>query len=299
MQTNIKQLLSRGGFIILNKRIIKELGLDVGVLLCYMIDKWGYFNNKEFYYTHENIKEDTGLGDFAVRKSVKILTEKGILINKGFKGRPPKQYYDLDLKVIESLFDDQSCVSIAKTNPLKIKPLENLTLRKTNPLEIKGLENDRVKPLQNQRVIYNNTKNINNTKEKENIFINKNIKEKENISDKDFDYLNTFEVDEELIKQLQTKNIDFGLLAVFILNRRKLKRPMTSYALKLLINKLLEFINPNVCLKNSIENGWLSVFESNNKQNIKPVNPVDDDDKIKQDILDSVLHYNDRFISNE
>lgn len=59
--------------------------------------------------------------------------------------------------------------------------------------------------------------------------------------------------------------IDEELFNDFLIMRKKLKAPNTQRAIKLLINKLNDFIskghNPNDILQTSYENGWKSFFE--------------------------------------
>jgi hypothetical protein len=59
--------------------------------------------------------------------------------------------------------------------------------------------------------------------------------------------------------------INPDVFSEYIKHRRNLKKPMTEHAKKLLIKKLLKFEqsghNPNAVLNQSIENGWIGVFE--------------------------------------
>ena len=59
--------------------------------------------------------------------------------------------------------------------------------------------------------------------------------------------------------------LDTGLWEAFKDHRCNLKKPISEYGEKLLFSKLEKFkergIDPNACLKETIENGWQGVFE--------------------------------------
>lgn len=106
---NLKNLVANtigmGGFIIVNKALIKYFGEnDTPIALSFIIDKWKYFECEDFYYKISDLMEDCQLSERKAQSSIKKLIEMGILVKKGFIGLPPKQYYNINTdKLIEIL----------------------------------------------------------------------------------------------------------------------------------------------------------------------------------------------------
>lgn len=96
------RLLSSSNYIIVNKDLIKVLGLNEAVILGELCSEYTHWENtnqlKEggyFYSTRENIEEQTGINPHFQRITMKNLEEKGILISKRM-GIPCKKYYKLN-----------------------------------------------------------------------------------------------------------------------------------------------------------------------------------------------------------
>ena len=161
----ISSVLGQNGFIMLNKSLIKYFeSLDLACVLSFLIDKSKLFNFEDFYYTIENLKDDTSLSERALRLCLKRLIDENILIKKEFAGLPPKQYYNLNYERVITIISDN------------INTLKNDS---DNPCTF-----DRVKPVKNASVhtIYNNNKDnknkVINNKDKKNIkksFENQNL----------------------------------------------------------------------------------------------------------------------------
>lgn len=97
----ISKLLSTDGYIIVNKALIKRVGLNAAVLLGELCAEYNYWESAGeliddmFYSTRENIEENTGLTDYMQREAMKILQNLQLLtIVK--QGMPAKNYYKLD-----------------------------------------------------------------------------------------------------------------------------------------------------------------------------------------------------------
>ena len=97
----ILELLSQDGYYTLNKKLVKLIGLENSFLLSFFIDKYKFFK-EEFFYTKENILNDTRLTEYSLNSSLKFLRDNNlILIIK--KGCPARNYYDINFKIIEEL----------------------------------------------------------------------------------------------------------------------------------------------------------------------------------------------------
>lgn len=105
----ISNLLSSSSYIIVNKNLIKLLGINETILLgelCSECNYWESINRLEdgyFYSTRENIEENTGLSAHNQRMALKTLENKEIISMKQ-KGIPCKTYYRINEdKIIEHL----------------------------------------------------------------------------------------------------------------------------------------------------------------------------------------------------
>ena len=79
-------LLANNGYIIVNKAIIKKIGLHEAIILGELCSEYAYWekNNKldngYFYSTRENIEENTGLTPYQQRISLAKLEKMGIVL---------------------------------------------------------------------------------------------------------------------------------------------------------------------------------------------------------------------------
>ena len=190
MKNLISNVLGINNFVILNKAVIKALGMHEAVALGFLIDKWAYFQHADFYYTIQDLSNDTDLSERECRNIMRKLMDKGILIKRAFEGIPPKQYYNINQNAIIDILKNSMP---KKEKPTLENPTKDLTLADSNPFR-----NDTFNPCKSDMDIYinnkvSNNKDINNTekekikKEKEltdSLFASFNI-EKEN-ADSDF-----------------------------------------------------------------------------------------------------------------
>ena len=173
MKNLISNALGINGFVILNKAVIKALGMHEAVALGFLIDKWAYFQHADFYYTIQDLSNDTDLSERECRNIMRKLMDKGILIKRAFEGIPPKQYYNINQNAIIDILKNPMP---KKEKPTLENPTKDLTLADSNPFRndtFNPCKNDRVNTCKNDSDIYNNNKvsnnkDINNT-EKEKI----------------------------------------------------------------------------------------------------------------------------------
>ena len=92
--------LAQDNYIIVNKTLISEIGLENAVMLGAMCGYQRYFKNDFFYREQNKMIEDTGLTEYSVRKSIKELVEMEYLIAEK-KGMPAKVYYKVNLLKFE------------------------------------------------------------------------------------------------------------------------------------------------------------------------------------------------------
>lgn len=131
METNISVLneLLGKGFWLVNKRLVKTIGLEETLLLSDLLAKYTYFSDKNeldrngfFFNTRENIEEDTTLTPYQQRKAITKLKKLGLVKTKE-QGLPKKTYYKIDIQKVYDLLLKDLTTSSEKTSPLDVKKL--------------------------------------------------------------------------------------------------------------------------------------------------------------------------------
>lgn len=160
---SVLEFIASSNYIVLNKQLIKEIGIEESLLLGELASEYDYWQKRGelvdgyFYSTIENVEENTTLNSYKQRKALKNLQEKN-LIDIKLKGMPAKRY----IKIFE-----EQVVKILNINKLK-----NYTSRclKFTHQDVKNLN------INNNKI--NNNKINNNNNKNNNIIINNNIIEK-------------------------------------------------------------------------------------------------------------------------
>ena len=154
----LKQLLMSSSYFVLNKQMVKVIGIEAGFLLTTLIEASDGLANEDgwFYKTSPSLEEETGLSNHKQSKIIEELTKLGILEQEN-KGMPMKRYFRINFNKIEELV-------------FKIQDLKN---SKPNIEENKkqGFKNFESKDLKNSNAciekISNNKEYINNNLNKE------------------------------------------------------------------------------------------------------------------------------------
>lgn len=107
---SILNLIASNNFIVVNKTIIKALGLDEAVILGELASEYMYWKNQGrlidgyFFSTIENIEENTTLTAHKQREALKHLQEIEI-VDVQRKGLPAKRYIRIDEKRLMEILD--------------------------------------------------------------------------------------------------------------------------------------------------------------------------------------------------
>ena len=138
----MKHLLSSTAFLILNKKLAKQVGLNAAVLLADLISKEEYFIQHDnydgwFFNTEANIEEDTTLNAYNQRKCIKILKEKGFIKVKR-KGIPAKQYFKINEEQVLQNLNNLSFKNSTTINNNKQTIINNKYFKKPSILEIEN-----------------------------------------------------------------------------------------------------------------------------------------------------------------
>lgn len=103
-RNSIKQLLMSSNYFILNKQLVKALGIETAFLLSALVEADDQLADEEgwFYQTSKTIEDITGLSNYKQSLGIEKLIDLGILeqINKGI---PMKRYFKISYEKIQKL----------------------------------------------------------------------------------------------------------------------------------------------------------------------------------------------------
>ncbi|MEE3744599.1 hypothetical protein [Campylobacter porcelli] len=172
----ITKSLKSSGYIVLNKHLMRILGVNKTIILSLFIDKADYYDNQMFFYTIEDISEALGGGmsEREIRATIKSLIDENLVIDKGMLGIPAKRFFMINEIKISELFDNPSPSKIDNPSPSKNDRARAVKNDSANPSKI-----DRANIIINSKsLLLNNTNphitNPNNTNPK--IIKEKNLK---------------------------------------------------------------------------------------------------------------------------
>lgn len=115
----IIDLLRSDGSVIVNKRLIRAIGLKEAILYSELVSKAAYFNEKKkltpdgfFFNTSENLRKDTGLTEYSQNQAIRNLKELG-LIDYSLQGLPATKHFKIaaDKKKLQQIMDTPKQVS--------------------------------------------------------------------------------------------------------------------------------------------------------------------------------------------
>lgn len=155
----IIDLLANNGYIVLNKTVMKVIGLHEAILLGELCSEYVYWRKKDeledgyFYSTRENIEEQTMLSVYQQRKAIKNLKKKGILETKEF-GMPLKTWYFINEEKLYKIVAESGLKSSSvKTAHQDVKKLHDKTLKNLTSSSVETTQHDV------QKLHTNNNKN--------------------------------------------------------------------------------------------------------------------------------------------
>lgn len=222
---NIISLLSSDNYIVINRDMLKEYGINVTLMIGELASEYNYYDKNGklddgmFFSTIENISEKTGLSKYQQAEALKTLDEMGI-VKTIVKGIPAKRFFKLDVEKLEKQIANSSTSSCQKTGKLDGEKLE--------------------------------TKNNNKT------VINNSNKKK--VSKK-------VSYDEQITAYTENEELQ-NTLKAFIQMRSMIKKPLTDYAMRLMLNNLNKLANDDntkiAILNQSIMHNWQGVFPLKN-----------------------------------
>tara|TARA_R100001443_G_scaffold106060_1_gene115303 strand:- start:41 stop:658 length:618 start_codon:yes stop_codon:yes gene_type:complete len=130
----MKHLLSSTAFIVLNKELAKQVGINAATLLADLISKEEYFltngmSDGWFFNTEANIEKDTTLTPYQQRKCIKTLKDKGLIEVKR-KGIPAKQFFKINEEQVINKLNNLSATNLTTINKNKKITIKNKYFKK-------------------------------------------------------------------------------------------------------------------------------------------------------------------------
>ena len=163
----ITDLLRNDGFIIYNKNLAKNIGVNEAILYSELLSRWNYFKQRGqltedgfFFNTVKDLEDGTSLSDYQQRRALNSLKDKG-LIEMEVRGIPAKRYF----RIVEN---SELITSYLVSPELELEDRS----QETKELELEKLEDrsQETKELESKKLDPNKTNIIrleNNTKIKE------------------------------------------------------------------------------------------------------------------------------------
>ena len=266
---NILSILASDNYIVINRDLLKKYGINVTLMLCELASEYNYFEkngkleNGMFYSTIDNISERTGLSKYQQAEALKALDEDGI-VKSVIKGMPAKRYFKID---VEELTKQIANISLSSCKEIRKQAGEKLET-KNNDIKLINKSNN-LKDKESKKEESNNTKNQQVEISEELKQMQKEIEqlkaENEKLkTKKEKPKKQTKSYDEQITEYTQNEELQNALKA-FVQMRAFIKKPLTEYGLKLLLNKLSKIGRTDAekiaIVNRSVEHNWQGFFE--------------------------------------
>ena len=286
-------LLSNTGYIIVNKEIIKKIGLHEAILLGELCSEYIYWKKKDetvnefFYSTRENIEENTGLSAYQQRTAISNLVKKDIIVMKS-EGMSLKTWYFInENKLQELLFDN---IEEDTENEMEKSSSKDVIQQDVKKIDNKALNNFRTsyeEILQHDVKEANINNNKNNNKENKidglfNFIINNKKEIPEEFKNVDYEKLyQTLERYEmlyscDILEQISSENKEKIKVITYVIAlmvrdnipSNTITRTKLIDIYKLCKNKQIEYENTNKEISDFISYYYKSVINSGKKNEI-------------------------------
>nr|DAU32006.1 MAG TPA: Replication initiator A family protein [Caudoviricetes sp.] len=242
---NILSLLASDNYIVINRDLLKKYGINVALMLCELASEYNYFDKNGkledgmFYSTIDNINERTGLSKYQQSEALKVLDNIGI-VKSVVKGIPAKRYFKIDVEELAK--------QIINISPSSCK-------------EIGKLAGEKLETKNNNRKLINKSNNLKDKESKKEDTNNTQIEHVEKTTCRK--KKKTISYDEQITEYTENEELQNALKA-FVQMRSFIKKPMTEYAVKLMLKKLDELGNNDTTkiaiLNQSITHNWQGIF---------------------------------------
>ena len=130
MEDSIVNILANDNYIIVNRSLIKELGLKETIILGELASEYNYYKKTNsldadgyFYSTIDNIEENTSLSSYEQKKCLDKLSKRGI-IDVILKGIPAKRHIKINMLQVINLITKDLETSFQKIKKLDCEKID-------------------------------------------------------------------------------------------------------------------------------------------------------------------------------
>jgi len=131
------------GFLVINKTLLRGLGLVKAVFISYLVDKHIYWRDKNedfdgsFFCIHKQIINELGISEHQIRLIKKQLVEDGYITLEN-KGVPAKEFYRINFKILHIGLD------LPKTAGLDLPKTAGLNNKDTRDKDTRDREKEKI-----------------------------------------------------------------------------------------------------------------------------------------------------------
>lgn len=237
-RNSIKQLLMSSNYYVLNKKLIRSLGIETAFFLSALVeaDEMLADDTGWFYQTSKALEDMTGLSNHKQSKCIEQLKDLGVLLQEN-RGLPCKRYFKIDYDKVDEILNTEILNTTVEENQkqdfknFEVEFSKNLKTGFENSLNNKELNNKKL----NKELIDDDDQKGQSTSSQQVEFKNK-ILELRNLAINSTG-LSMVHV-ESLIKPYIYKEIDFDLFlkkikaSDFLMGKTKEKPTMFHFATK-------------------------------------------------------------------
>lgn len=112
----IADLLRQGGFLMVNKAMLKMFGTTKTIILSLVLDKGHEYNYERFYCTREYLRNETNMDLMTITKAIAFWRDQGVITSVR-EGLPARVYYTINLDALATVLAPAFAPACPVKNP--------------------------------------------------------------------------------------------------------------------------------------------------------------------------------------
>lgn len=153
----IADLLRQGGFLMVNKAMLKMFGTTKTIILSLVLDKGHEYNYERFYCTREYLRNETNMDLMTITKAIAFWRDQGVITSVR-EGLPARVYYTINLDALATVLAPAFAPACPVKNPEDSQVQKPLPSQwKNPPVYIDNKTPDNKTPYKKDSIIVNST----------------------------------------------------------------------------------------------------------------------------------------------
>lgn len=153
----IADLLRQGGFLMVNKAMLKMFGTTKTIILSLVLDKGHEYNYERFYCTREYLRNETNMDLMTITKAIAFWRDQGVITSVR-EGLPARVYYTINLDALATVLAPAFAPACPVKNPEDSQVQKPLPSQWENPpVYIDNKTPDNKTPYKKDSIIVNST----------------------------------------------------------------------------------------------------------------------------------------------